>query len=87
MRAGRDDVVQADLVFNDNQRANLAPGHMFQREDHFVDDQLGIAFLRNPARSVEDAVVAQLFQNAPDFGLKQHNQQHRPGVDHPREQA
>ena len=87
MRAGRDDVVQANLVFNDNQRANLAPGHMFQREDHFVDNQLGIAFLRNPARSVEDAVVAQLFQNAPDFGLKQHNQQHRPGVDHPREQG
>ena len=46
MRAGRDDVVQADLVFNDNQRANLAAGHMFQREDHFVDNQLGIALLR-----------------------------------------
>ena len=52
MRAGRDDVVQADLVFNDNQRANLAPGHMFQREDHFVDDQLGIALLRNPSKTL-----------------------------------
>ena len=59
---------------------------MLQREDHFVDNQFGVARLHERGRAVKHAVVAQLFQNAPDFGLKQHDQQHRPGVNHPRQQ-
>ena len=86
-RAGRNDVVEVNLVLDDNQRTHLAARHMLQRENHLVDNQLGVALPHRQCRAVKYGVVAQLFQNAPDFGLKQHNQQHRPGVDHPREQS
>ena len=76
-----DDVLEADALLDDDQRAHAAAAEGEQAAGDFVDDVAAFLQVGGNGRLVNGA-ASQLLQRLAKLGLKQDHQHHRAVVDH-----